>query len=858
MKIHRWPAVFALALLTCSLSAQEICNNAIDDDFDGLVDLSDTTDCDCLNGLNLGSGSLIPNPSFEDFNCLPTSWSQLNCADTWQQATIATSDYFNSLSYYPAIFPQPVPDGTGLAGGYAFPGWQEYLGACLTSPMLAGETYTITFDIAATGADGFFSSVAPIWFGPIDITIFGAPTCTPFPLPITGCPVGTSGYVELGASPYTPSFTWSTITITFVPTVDIYAIILGSPCILPLDYVTNFSGHSPYIFYDDLTLNESLPFLAVVDSVGGFCTNDRGLIAHPDTASGIYQWYYENSALIGETDTILDISANGYLPGTYQFFFEVNDTICSVTQVEVMPPAYPDVQFSVSMPAGCTPLTTDLTNTTAAWLTGTCFWDFGDGTTSSICAATHTFTLPGTYDVTLTVTSPQSCVGDTMIIAAVEVFPLPLASFAPDTLGGCIDLPVNFTNTTALGTYASSSWAFGDGGISLLNDPFHLYTVAGVYDVTLTVTSADGCVDDTTMVALIDAEDSPVVLLSADVYDGCSPLSVQFSNDTDPAMTASCFWDLGNGITSTDCDPQNVYPATGTYTVSLTVTSSWGCTGDTTVSPMITVYGHPYPDFSNVPDSGCYPLEVMFANLTDPAMTASCAWTFGDGGTSTDCDPTYIYADPGVYDVSLTITSPEGCLGDTIFPQLITVFDHPTADFTFYPQPTDVFQTTVLFFDASSEDVVDWDWAFGQFGSLGSATGPSPGFIFPDMNPGEYPVTLIVTNIHGCTDTIAYTVVIDPYFSVFVPNSFTPDGDGVNDNFFPVLMDHDPKQFELTIFDRWGGKVFESTTYEKAWTGGYMNGGDPLPTGVYVWRLVTASIVNHNRKEYIGHVSLLK
>ncbi len=95
------PVLFLLAYIFGSLlHAQEICNNAIDDDFDGLIDLNDTTDCVCTGVLSGGGQveSLLPNPSFEDFDCIPTTYSQLDCASVWSQATGATSDYFMNVA----------------------------------------------------------------------------------------------------------------------------------------------------------------------------------------------------------------------------------------------------------------------------------------------------------------------------------------------------------------------------------------------------------------------------------------------------------------------------------------------------------------------------------------------------------------------------------------------------------------------------------------------------------------------------------------------------------------------------------------------------------------------------------------
>src|SRR4029079_4294167 len=112
------------------------------------------------------------------------------------------------------------------------------------------------------------------------------------------------------------------------------------------------------------------------------------------------------------------------------------------------------------------------------------------------------------------------------------------------------------------------------------------------------------------------------------------------------------------------------------------------------------------------PDSGCYPLEVTFVNHTDPSFNATCEWDFGDGGSSTVCDTAHIYTEAGLYTVTLHTISEFGCDGDTTMADIITVFDHPEAGFTFGPQPTDVFQTRQIFVNTSSVDAITWDWLF--------------------------------------------------------------------------------------------------------------------------------------------------
>ncbi|HEX2618032.1 MAG TPA: PKD domain-containing protein [Flavobacteriales bacterium] len=839
--------VFFCLLLAASAQAQEVCDNGIDDDADGLIDLNDTTDCACINADVGGNGSLIPNPSFEDQDCIPVGFSELSCATGWEQATDATSDYMSTNGFYPAGLPPPA-NGIGVGGGWAQIGYQEYLGACLLSPMLQTETYSITFDIVEpTIFDGIpiQADIHP----PVDITLFGLASCPSFPLNTSGCPESL-GWTELGHVSYQPSWNWSQVTITFTPPFDVQAVILGSPCDMPPE----FAGAPGYFLYDGLQLAERVDVHVIVQDTGSYCTNDRTLIAHPDTVAGDYQWYQGGVALVGRTDSILDLSLLGLGPADYQFRVSIGDTVCAIFTWPVEDDVPPVLHPTTASQDGCAPLLVNFTQTTDPDSIATVIWAFGDGDSSFVYAPSHTYTDAGIYDVTLSVVAPNGCTVDTTLADLIEVYPVPVASFTPDITEGCEGMVVQFTNNT--GTLTSTcAWTFGDGGTSSDCDPQHTYTEAGHYDVRLTVTSPDGCVDDTLMQQLIFTHPAPDISFTVNPTEGCVPFDVLFINTTPAAQTDSVYWDFGQDSTSNDGVSTTTYTIPGVYDVYLSVTDAVGCGSDTTAVGLITAHGIPAPSFTFGPDSGCYPLEVAFVNTTDPNMTSTCAWDFGDGGTSTICDTAHIYTEPGLYGVTLAVTSTFGCVGDTTYPDIITVFDHPTAEFTFGPQPTDVFETEQFFVNTSSADAITWDWTF-ESADPDSSHATDPVVLFPGGDPGTYDVRLIVSNVHTCTDTAYAQVVIDGYFSVYVPNAFTPDGDGVNDGWRPIMKDLDPKSYMLRVFDRWGKIVWSSQSQDDRWDG-RVSGSDPV-LGVYAWKLDVRDAVGGYAHTFLGHVTVVR
>jgi PKD repeat protein len=188
-------------------------------------------------------------------------------------------------------------------------------------------------------------------------------------------------------------------------------------------------------------------------------------------------------------------------------------------------------------------------------------------------------------------------------------------------------------------------------------------------------------VDSLVLSQYINVHPNPAINFDSDTIAGCIPLEIGFTNLTPFWQTDSVYWDFGNGTTSNEVNPTALYTEVGVYDVFFSVVDEVGCQSDTLAEHLITAYGPPEVSFTNFPDSGCYPLEVTFVNTTDPMTTASCLWTFGDGASSVVCDDIHIYEAPGVYDVGLQVTSPENCVADTTYAELITVFDHPTADF---------------------------------------------------------------------------------------------------------------------------------------------------------------------------------
>src|SRR5690554_4815496 len=338
--------LFILLLSITYTQAQEICDNGIDDTGNGLIDLNDP-ECDCVGfGVPQIIPSLIPNPSFENHTCCPTWFSHLYCADTWMQATNATTDYFNcgytfnALSI-PNLF---APDGTAFVGTIFQNGWKEYVGACLLSPLLAGETYLLSFYIASVGMT-MFTNQCVATHGDVEVSIFGTSNCGTLPLNTYDCPsVASAAWSLIGSKVYSPIPVWEIITIEFTPTSDINEIMIGAPCNLTSDY--DSSGCTPYFVYDKLILASTNFYNSLgITQQGELCTDDLVLSSTSDSLGGDWQWYYEGIAIVGETDSVLDVSANSFGPGKYTVKYTLGAK-CETEYLIIKPPQTPVANFN--------------------------------------------------------------------------------------------------------------------------------------------------------------------------------------------------------------------------------------------------------------------------------------------------------------------------------------------------------------------------------------------------------------------------------------------------------------------------------------------------------------------------------
>jgi PKD repeat protein len=416
-------------------------------------------------------------------------------------------------------------------------------------------------------------------------------------------------------------------------------------------------------------------------------------------------------------------------------------------------------------------------------------WDFGDGGTSNLPNPTHVYGTQGIYNVTLTITTNDGCTAVAQHMVPIK--PLPTANFA-STSPVCYGDTVYFTNLSSSpnGLISRWDWDFGDGTTVTINYPddpdvSHYYSNSTTFAVVLTVTDTSGCVNSVTK--LIEVVPNPIADFSYE--ESCYGEPVFFtdlsSSNAGPDLST---WDWyfgdpnsGTSNHSTLQNPTHVYTEPGTYTTTLIISNTLGCS-DTTTQDII-VDTLPYVAISIEDDSICLNEPAVFTGIgTD---INSWYWQFGDGGTSIEQNPTYQYSSPGTYVVTLTVTGIDGCENSTT--DTIHVNDTPDADFTY--ENTCINDST-YFVDASSSSngyITSWSW---DFGDGGSSTEPNPVHLYASRD--SYQVVLVVTDNFGCSDTVSrwvevydrphpgfsYNQVCEPAGQVYFFDESEPGEDG--------------------------------------------------------------------------------
>lgn len=264
----------------------------------------------------------------------------------------------------------------------------------------------------------------------------------------------------------------------------------------------------------------------------------------------------------------------------------------------------------------------------------------------------------------------------------------------------------------------------------------------------------------------------------------------------------------------------------------------------------------PVPNIAASTIEGCAPLCINLNSYASP-KAVSVLWNFGHQLQALGDSIYFCFKNPGTYSITTTITDINGCKSKNTAPFPITVFPRPQPDFSWDPYEPSLIENHVNFTSFFvNGPITYYHWEFGDgfdyVNDTSSLKNPSHDFNYASV----YPVTLIETNIHGCTDTITKNLTVIEDFALYIPNAFSPNGDGLNDVFQPKGMGFKMDSYELLIYDRWGNLIFKSNDVNKGWDGTLK--GTAVQNDVYVYKIKCITTSHSARKEKSGHVTLIK
>lgn len=685
----------------------------------------------------------------------------------------------------------------------------------------AAPSVTTTYTVTATSATGCVNT------GQITVTITANPTMILSDDSLTICPSSTDTVFMQGATTYT----WSAANGGYnqlTPNGDQIEFLPVGPATYTVIGTTGSGCSDTASVFVDLSSN--IVVTALQDD--SICPGTSTVL----TGSGAsnYTWTASNATAITNANTAAATVApttttSFYLYGTNQFGCFGQDTV--TLTVRNLPPANAGADVAI-----CSGDSIGLTGSGGAQYAWT-----GSSIVSGQATANAIVNPTTTTNYALSVTDQFGCVAmDTVNVA---INPTPVISAG-------LDVFICGTAATLTAT----------GGQNYQWSP-----TLGLGSPNTASTSANPAA--TTMYTVVSQDQNGCESLDSVLVTVYPPLAVQGSSDDSicPGGVApisalgaggdggpySYSWSPTAGLTNPNSGTTSASPIT-TTTYVVTVTDQCG-SPVATDQVIITVLPLPVLTVAPSVTSGCNPVCVDFAGNSIPAA-ASWSYQFGDNTSSSLLDPNHCYTTVGDFTVTYSVTDIYGCQNTISYPNLISVYPVPIAGFTASPQSTTILSPIISItpncFDCDTTHYWMGDPADTHVGNLVLP------FNFQYGDTGTFWIVQYVVNQYGCSAWDSQYVYIEPDYSFYAPNAFTPNDDGRNDIFYVYGEGIDNDNFEMYIFDRWGNLIFISKDIYKGWDG-TQNGGPLSQIDTYVWEVKFNDMVG-NKHKYVGHVNLIR
>ena len=346
-------------------------------------------------------------------------------------------------------------------------------------------------------------------------------------------------------------------------------------------------------------------------------------------------------------------------------------------------------------------------------------------------------------------------------------------------------------------------------------------------------------------------EVGPIMIAADNVTAWATPDTVCFGSSatlqasiTDSSHIVASWWNQPgiNGL-----GPHQVYPP---HEIDYVITIENVCGEQQSDTAHVNVFLPPNTQMFADGIEGCERIQVDFNYTYDNGYVYTFEggyWDIG-GEQYNEQAPQVEYSSTLFEDVTLYLAFSNGCLFEFDSTFALTVHPRPDGDFYINPDPA-IAGETAEFIDITYGNTQAWEWYVeDDFIS----TDERPSYVFDE---GEYEVTQIVFDENGCSDTTTHTIEVIGTYTVYVPNAFTPDGNGANNEFKPICTNVDPDQYRFMIFNRWGEVIYETDVIDNAWDGRFQ--GEIVSDGVYIWKVMVTDNIGIEH-EYVGHVTLLK
>ncbi len=527
---------------------------------------------------------------------------------------------------------------------------------------------------------------------------------------------------------------------------------------MPSHEYTSVGQFSPRLTVtNDVGCSDSIIFTNYIDLTGfssGFsatsttgCTPFQPTFNTNSGSNATYAWTFGD----GGTDTGETTTHGFTTPGDYTVTLIAtnlngcSDTIIQTNYIHASPG--PNINFSANDTVACNfPFTVNFTNSTPN--TQSVLWNFGDGTTSTASNPTHTYNASGEFTVLLTLTDNMGCTNTLTKANYIKII-LPIANVSADIQKGCAPLSVNFTDISTISPAATSwLWNFGDGQTATGQNPNHIYSDTGHYNVSLIVTNAEGCSDTILMSDFIKTGIKPTAEFVGDSLFGCHPLKTQFT-DLSTGYGNEWHWYFVNDGESTEQNPMHTFQDTLFVDVALVVSHN-GCQ-DSIMKENYVYVRYPKPVFTAVNPISCGAPHAVTFNNTSQGGT-DYYWQFGDGTTSVLQNPSHTYNNPGTYSVELRVFNDTNMCADSTKQMFLIKISDLQASFNFTPPVICQFDS-VHFFDNSSSNflIKQWKWYFGD-GYADFTSGDTA--VHQYLTSDIYDLRLTVIDSLGCTKSL--------------------------------------------------------------------------------------------------------